>query len=257
MPQRRFNSRYRPYVNRFDRRRENIRPEPQRTMRNRRPKRQSPTDLTSGTASSDLLRALPIFPARYRCTLRYHEEELSTTSTTGVPNQYFFSANGVYDPNVTGTGHQPIGFDQMMLFFEQCTVVRSKISVDLLNSNSTVYSRFVLFLTPDTTVLTDANRIMENGQLRSTILSPNTTLGAVGSLHLDCNVATYFGRVRNLRSLLDDDNLYTTAAANPVEQVYYALGNWDPYGSTSLTAFFNVTIEYDVMFWEPRKLTES
>lgn len=219
--------------------------------------RRNPTRPTARTAAADLRFATPIFNTSTRRVLRYHEEGLGFTATSGVPTQYFFTANGVYDPNVTGTGHQPIGFDQMMLFYEQCTVVRSKITVDILNSNSGPISRTCLFLTPDAAVLTDPNRILENGQAVTKITYNNVTWGSVASLSMDCDIAAYFGRPRTVRNLLQDDNLFCTAAANPVEQVYYAVGGWDPFGSNTLGFFFNVTIEYDTVFWEPRKLTES
>jgi hypothetical protein len=216
-----------------------------------------PTQPARTTAFADQRLYTPLFPNSTRRQLVYHEEELLVTSTSGIPNQYFFTANGLFDPNVTGTGHQPIGFDQMMLMYEQYTVLKSKITLHVICSNATAFGRAALFLSPDTTVLTDSNRIVENGQIVSAILSPNTTLGAYAELNLSCDIANYFGRSQTLRELLQDDELFGNAATNPSEQVYYSIGGWDPFGTNTLGFFFNVTIQYDVVFWERRKLIES
>ncbi len=144
-----------------------------------------------------------------------------------------------------------------MLFYEQVTVVRSKITVDLLNSNAGPLARGAVYLSADATILTDPNRVLENGQVVTKMLYNNVTWGSLGTFTLDCNIASYFGRPRNLRQLLQDDNLFCTAAANPTEQVYFVISAWDPFGANTLGFYFNVNIEYDCIFWEPRKLTES
>ena len=43
-----------------------------------------------------------------------------------------FVANGAFDPNLTGVGHQPRGFDQFMAGYETFTVTGSKISVNFV-----------------------------------------------------------------------------------------------------------------------------
>jgi len=217
---------------------------------------QQPTRRTS-RAVADLRLYTPTFHASTRRKLMYHEEELAFTSTSGVPSGYVFSANGLFDPNITGTGHQPVGFDQLMQYYEQYTVVASKATVDLLNSNTTAISRCVLYLSPDAAILTDPNRVIENGLCVTKVAYPNVTWNSVAQLNLDCNIAEYFGRTNTLRELLNDTSLFGTAAANPIEQVYYVMSAWDPFGTNTLGYFANITIEYDVVFWEPRKLVES
>jgi len=189
--------------------------------------------------------------------LRYHEEELTFTSTSGVPGGYVYSANGMFDPNITGTGHQPLGFDQMMLLYEQYTVIKSKITVELLNSNTTALSRCAVYLSPDATILSDPNRAIENGLIVTKLLFPNVTFMSAKQFNLDCNVPSYFGRRGPMATIVNDPELFGTAAANPVEQVYFVTSAWDPFGTNTLSYFLNVTIEYDAIFWEPRKLTES
>jgi len=144
-----------------------------------------------------------------------------------------------------------------MLVYEQYTVVRSKITVDLLNSNTSALSRGCVYLSPDATILTDPNRAIENGLIRSKLLFPNVTFLSAKQFNLDCDIASYFGRGRSARALVNDPELFGTAAANPTEQVYFVISAWDPFGANTLGYFANVTIEYDAIFWEPRKLTES
>ncbi len=229
-----------------------------RRTRNRQNNRsRAPTHSTRQTAVSALLTKTPLFPASVMKRLTYHEEELSFTSTSGVPGGYVYSCNGMFDPNISGTGHQPLGFDQMMLMYEQYTVISSKITVDILNSNMTALSRAAVYLSPDATILSDPNRAIENGLLKTLILFPNTTFLSCKQINLNCDVRRYFGRNRSARGLLNDPELFGTAAANPVEQAYFVVSAWDPFGTNTLTYFVNVTIEYMAYFWEPRKLTES
>ncbi len=190
--------------------------------------------------------------------LMYCENALTVTSNTGLVASYFFSANGVYDPNVTGTGHQPMGFDEMMLMYEQYTVVSSKITVHYINgSGAGIYGAAVLYLSPDTTSITSFSRLQENGFLAWKALYPISVPGSQTVLNLDCNIPTYFGRNRSKRAIVDDDQLAGNIAANPAEQVYFVVGAVDAAGTNTVQLSFSVEIEYEVIFWEPKKLTQS
>jgi len=221
--------------------------------------KQTPATAPQGlTAHADLRLRTPLFPPRFRKTLVYSENSLSVASTAGIVQNYFFTANGIFDPNVTGTGHQPMGFDQMIVMYEQYTVVSSKISVHFTNgSAANVYASCGIYLSPDTTNVTDRNELIENGLVTWEQLYPIGVYGSMKTLNLDCDVATYFGRNRDKRALLDDVNLFGTVAANPTEQVYFAICSFDTAGNNNITLSFTVEIEYEVIFWEPKKLTSS
>jgi hypothetical protein len=204
----------------------------------------------------------PVLPATVRQKGQlYYEDGLGLTlPTSGNVATYFFTANGMFDPNITGTGHQPIGFDQMMLLYEQCTVLRSSIEVTF-NVGPGLTARLGVALFPDASALTSPSQLVENGLIKMIACdSGSTSLQnyRLQSVRLDCDIAKYFGRP-GYQSLLNDDNLYTTAAANPVEQVYYAIVGWQisPDGSTTTSLGFDVLIEYDAIYWEPRKLASS
>jgi len=204
-----------------------------------------------------LLRSTPLFPASSRKKLFYYEPGINLAGTAGVIAQYVFSANGLYDPNITGTGHQPLGFDTMMLYYEQYTVLASKIRIRAAG-NGIQPAVVSLCLAPDTTtgVITDT---VENGLGKSTIVDGRSGGGygtgeRLKSLELSCDVPKYFGR-RGGRSILDDTLLYGTVAANPTEQVYYQINTWGFGTFTDNTSVpLDVLIEYDAVFWEPRKV---
>jgi hypothetical protein len=186
----------------------------------------------------------------------YHED-VSLTSTAGVVSRYFYSANAAYDPNITGTGHSAMGFDQLMLLYEQYTVVSSKMSATFINASTGFYTRCCLSLTPDTTSISDKDEILENGLLKTVILNPINVNGSVKTLTLSCDITKYFGRTRSVRELLDDNSLFGTVSANPTEQVYFCLNIWDPNAANTTTLYCDLMIEYDTIFWEPRKLATS
>ncbi len=207
-------------------------------------------------ALSDLRYQIPLFTTPFRkAKLFYYEPSISLTGTAGVIAQYAFTANGMYDPNITSTGHQPLGFDTIMGWYEQYTVLSSKITVRACG-NGIQASCVSVCLAPDTTALALPD-VLENGLIVSKVLDGRGTNGTGQRIHnmdLSCDVAKYFGRP-SPREIVNDLTLSGTAASNPTEQVYFIINTWGFGGFTDNTATqLDVVIEFDAVFWEPRKV---
>jgi hypothetical protein len=221
--------------------------------------RKAPTHVKGRSAMDDLKMSVPLFPASARKKLMYYEPGFSISTTAGVIGQYYFTANGLYDVNITGTGHQPLGFDTMMIYYDQYTVVGSKITLRVVNNGINAVS-IGLDLAPDTVAIPLPD-VIENGLVITRVIDGRAGTSGNGcgericKMNLNCDVAMYFGRAKNVRDLLDDNQLYGNVGANPTEQVYYHISEWAFGGLTDNTqVFFDVVIEYDVIFWEPRKV---
>lgn len=228
---------------------------PKKTLA-RQYKTQAPTISAGPSVSMTQLMTTPLFPARkYIKGQLYYETGKTLTSTVGSTAAYVFSANGLFDPNITGTGHQPIGFDQMMLMYEQYTVIRSHIKVTYLATDEPI--RVAITLGPDVTPPSSSTIAMENGLIKSTIVAGtggDSGTNRLKTLTLSCDVPKYFGK--QYQAVLGDTQLQGDIANNPLEQVYFQVLAWDPYGS-SATVAFDAVISYDVMYWEPKKLASS
>jgi len=232
-------------------------PQGRRANQNNRGEK-APTASNGRTAHADLRYRTPLFPPKFVKRLVYVETSLTVLGTAGLVGNYFFSANGMYDPNVTGTGHQPMGFDQMMLMYNHFTVTASKISVTAYNNSASgLYAACGVYLSPDTTSITDASTLIENGFMVWKPVYPITQPGSIVKLNLNCNVGKYFARDGPKRNLLEDTDLYGTAAANPNDQVYFVVCAFSETGANNASLSFTVEIEYEAIFWEPRKLTQS
>lgn len=195
--------------------------------------------------------SIPLFPIRRKCMLRYHEQTFTLTSTTGSVSTYVFSANGLYDPNVTGTGHQPMGFDQMMLSYEHYCTLNARIKVDAYTTTSGIACVAVTRRSASTPI-TVVEQIMEEGNIVSDLTLASGIYGSMRSLQMDLDVAKFGGT----DNLLDNDDYRGDVTTNPVEQSYFHIQVWSPLAGT-VTVGFRVTIEYEAMFTEPRLLTQS
>jgi len=74
--------------------------------------------------------ALNILPRSFRRVLPYAETYTLTTGTAGVlGTAQLMLLNSLYDPNSTGTGHQPYGFDQLSSWFKTYIVHSVKVKI--------------------------------------------------------------------------------------------------------------------------------
>lgn len=168
-------------------------------------------------------------------------------------NSYVFSVNGLYDPNITGTGHQPAGFDQMMVFFDHYVVVHSKATVTWANATAGQTVQVALSLNSTNTPVTDPIILNETGYVARDFLNVVGSNDAIKTTSMSCNVSRFQG----VPIPKDNPELWGSATTNPTEQSYFNLSAWDALGSQSSTTRFEILIEFDAWFIEPRKISSS
>ena len=70
-------------------------------------------------------KSLTPFSQRYITKMKYSENVI--TGSTGV---YRFALNNLFDPNLTGVGHQPHGFDQLSTIYNRYRVIGATYSIN-------------------------------------------------------------------------------------------------------------------------------
>lgn len=227
--------------------------------RRRRARRSSKRNTFKSVSNSGYLisrapRALPI-GQKFKRTLRYCESNLGINpGVAGVLDYRTFSANGLYDPNISGVGHQPLGFDQLMLFYNHYTVIGSRIKATFINTDTgvPVYCGIVVSAAsaPSTTSMTT---LREQGNINVGILNKAGTEGCSLDLVERCSIKKFSG----VSKILSEDDYRGTSGANPAEQVYYICAA-APLDTTDVASLIlAVEIDYICVFTEPKEITGS
>jgi len=198
-------------------------------------------------------RGLPGFRALdYRCKLTYYD--VATISTgAGSAGTRVYSTNGLYDPDITGAGHQPMPFDQLMLSFEHYVVLGATCTVSFKNTSTTNTQSVALSLNASSTPVTAYGSLCENGVIVRDRLGMYPYGSSVRTLKLPCDV----GKFGAVRQLLDNPSYEGSVAANPVEQSYFHISAWNPDTVSSTDCIVEIYIVYDAIFREPRKNSPS
>jgi len=69
------------------------------------------------------------FPQSKLVKLRFVDSNLTLDPGAGLITSHVYSCNSIYDPDITTTGHQPMGHDQWSKIYRRYTVLSSKITV--------------------------------------------------------------------------------------------------------------------------------
>lgn len=72
-------------------------------------------------------------PNKTAVTHKYTQLVTMSCNPASTAKQYF-KCNGMYDPDTTGTGHQPFLFDQIGALYDHYTVVSSRIKIQVCNA---------------------------------------------------------------------------------------------------------------------------
>lgn len=196
---------------------------------------------------------MPVFPKTSRPIFHTYSETVTVTSGAATAGTYVYATNGLYDCNITSTGHQPMGFDQMMLFYNHYCVMRSKIVVTFKNFSATYASHVSISLNGSSTPITNYDQLMEDGFIVHTVLTPKFNTGYEKTLRKGCDIARFAG----VDKLRDRDDYQGDASANPAELSYFHISVWNPDDTTVVSATCTVLMEFEAVYLEPRKLTQS
>lgn len=198
-------------------------------------------------AIGKIRRFLPLagFPEKKFCRLRY-VETINMTPGTTLP--YAFSTNSCFDPNHTGGGHQPYGFDQWAVIYNHYKVYASVMTLRATNFNA-AQSGTIFGIKVD-----------DNA---GTTLNINSLMEQKDSIY-DVIVAQYSPKLLrkkwSLRKTMDwtRDEVQAQVASSPVDQEYFNIyaGPADP-GAQPGVVTFQVQIDYYVLFTELKDFANS
>ncbi len=196
-----------------------------------------------------------LFGNRKTVKLRYQDNFQLQVGVSSVPNTLVFRANSVFDPDQSGTGHQPRGFDQIMPLFQHFTVIGSKCSVWFSIPNADEVNQPIVCgidLRAIPQIQTTLNNLIEDRNCRYMVQSPNSS----ATLLENKFSAKGFFSVTNP---LDRGNLRGNGTTNPIEQASYHIfaANTNPASLDIPPIDVLVVINYIVTFHEPLNPTMS
>ncbi len=193
--------------------------------------------------------ALAPLPRKLKTKLIYSEPFIVIDpGATGVVQVARFSANGLFDPNNTGGGHQPRGFDQLIAMYDHFVVIGSKMTCIFCPDNITVNAPgnvMGITLRDDTSEESTLDGYLESSYTVYDFLPQDASSKL--KLIMPVNPNKFLGRSHPL----SDSQLKGSVSANPAEQCFYHIWGAPPQSTDSNPVLVVVTIEYDVIFLEP------
>lgn len=209
-------------------------------------------------------RSVPIsrssFQSGYKTTLElslHYSEQFRLTPSTSAA-YYLFRANDLFDPNYTGTGHQPLGFDQYMLFYNHFVVLSSVCDVFVVSESTspTVGAYWLgLRLGASTTTYSTISEFHEDPYACAAYVHCAPHGGTSLKSSFDCS--KFFGLDR--QTLLAAESHWGSAAVSPSEDAYFqiAVFSQNPGTSDAVAVPISVVIRYEVLLSEPKLLAQS
>lgn len=186
------------------------------------------------------------FPPILKNTLKY--TEMVTLALTAGSGTYVFTCNGLYDCNVTGTGGQPLYFDQTSAVYDHYTVVAARAKMQL-NDSSNKATTICLYTDDDAT--TTGTAIVGASRPGAVSWSGNPSVQPVKPLFKSWSAYQAFGP-----NVTSQTQLQGSPTANPTELQCFIYQINDTAGTSYNVGLF-VEIEYDVIWNEQSTIPVS
>jgi len=195
-------------------------------------------------------------PNALACAFVYHEV---VALTLAGAETYAFWANGLYDPNATGTGHQPRGFDQLMTMYTFFTVQKSTCRAafmpTLTGSTRPTICAVALrdVATPGSQLDYMESRTATHGFMAGGPAATVSTGQDPVVLYLKFDSKTFFTTNVN-----DSKDHAGTITGNPSSGAFFHVHNSDSFAAASHGSVdCSVTIRYEAILSEPLQPTSS
>jgi len=199
-----------------------------------------------------------VFKDRMRTKITYTEILVLTPGSLSGYFAYTYRGNGPFDPNATGTGTQPYGYDQLSSIYDYYRVSASKIAAYPLSfeTGTTIAGpagTFQIVLTPNlnqTDLISNGinvNDLTQQRLAKSRWVNINTVDPRRSAISAYATTAKVLAESR-LNARVDDTNeAFVTGL--PSTQWYWQIYSFNPINSASGTLTIQVKVTYYVEFF--------
>lgn len=198
-----------------------------------------------------------ILRPRQKVTLKYFDSRTITATTAGSFGTTY-RLNSLFDPDATGVGHQPRGYDQIKELYQKYVVTKANVVVNFRNDNTT--SRVIPGLIVNDefayTAGTESD-LMEHSALKTNY---KRLLRASGSDNAGAAAQTVIKQMVNManwegtKDLFGDDTAQADIAASPIDQCFlHICGAFNGAGSLDV----DIWIEFEAYMMDPKNPTSS
>jgi len=195
---------------------------------------------------------IPTTPPNSTLVRLNYSENLTLSTSLGSIGSYVFRTNDLFDPNYTGTGHQPYFRDQMFALYQYGRVLSMKITFTLITGNSIDPLFVVVGPIQSGTADTDMQTGSERKGSKETYMNGQ----AIKKLSCASSCDYYFGAKKGTTILSAAYLQASTASLNNGSVMWYQI-LFTALNAASVTLNFKVDISMITRFEQPRQQTSS
>jgi len=182
------------------------------------------------------------FPDRLTTFLEY-VDTINLAGGVPSPNPQVFSLNSVYDPDQTNTGHQPLGYDQLVAIYNKYLVTEVYYKLEFAN-NATAPLK-VVFLASETDISGRSVDILAETKFAKTFL--------IGRVDAGSNIHTCEGQykipsIMGQQWLDPDSTMYANYNASPSDGCFFIIKCASLDGTANANLYIRVKLVYKVTF---------
>lgn len=200
-----------------------------------------------------LPRRITPFLANKRTTQHVYGSQYEVSLTSGTGSLRLFRGNGMYDPDRSGTGHQPYGFDQISALYKYFNVAGSSIRAWFVVA--TAGHAVLLNVSPDASATTVPTITTSSEMLEMFRGDPVISSNFDGGFAIVSKSDAISSKDIMLGRWQESDNT-GTSTADPTNQWTWNVGLFNASAYT-VTGHLFVRITYDVTWSEPLEFASS
>jgi hypothetical protein len=200
------------------------------------------------------------FPPRMFSQLQYtHTGSLATGAAANCGSEQVFRLNSLYDPDFTGAGHQPYGFDQISPLYRQYKVTSVDIDIQLTDPSTDGILVAALVQPPAGTFSLTGKQgyaVSEKPGAEVRMLNDSGSQTARIKQHFEMSDLC---QISKLEFDANQSNYVSAVTTNPALSPWLriAIANMNGGSSSGATVFMNVTLTFHVVFYERVTQLES